>query len=623
MRLVLISVILILISATNVYSGIIISEIMYDPNDTIQCPDANCEYIEIYNPTNNPIDLNNWRFCNDSLLSGYVNNTGQTNPPVIKNTTAIIQSNSYAIISDGYNSGKTSSSGTKVFQKFNVSENSITFHVDKSDLCSNGLSNNGELIFITDNENNTIDYFDYSNSLGQGSGNSLQKMNTSWCYSNPTPGYTNNCNIQETQQENKQIKILNLNKNIYNNGTPIDLIIEFINFDNNLYDLKMDIKTLGNETVGKVYNNLDEEWQSSNNYLNNVLLITNSNLSYNLIIKIDESKNYIGDAILQAKLRRSGSTSIIARSELSYLNVSGVTKEGGNTTNLSNKSFIKIINYQKSARFGDKMDIDVEVYRGDTLKSVVYFYIEDKEKRKVSSINKVYVKSKFSLNESTINLELKCKDEKGDYKLVGNGLGISIKEDIEISNCDIQSPGKPLEEIYQIYFPDTIWLKEEFKTKIRIKNIDNESRTFSIWSYVYKGSKCYSCFDSREENTEQIEISSNSIGGVELNNVVENAKEGEYKLRVRILKENLKTPKDFTYNITIEEEGIDIQEQEATVNYLSSKENKEEYGDTKISGETIYESSDIKTKNKTIYILTITLLLIIAIMTFRKGYKFG
>src|SRR3989338_2649401 len=54
------------------FANIIINEVMYSPN---QCSDNYCEWVELYNPTNQNISLINWTICGDELLSGYVNHT--------------------------------------------------------------------------------------------------------------------------------------------------------------------------------------------------------------------------------------------------------------------------------------------------------------------------------------------------------------------------------------------------------------------------------------------------------------------------------------------------------------------------------------------------------------------
>ncbi len=177
------------------FGQVVINEIMYDPN---QCSDSYCEWIEIFNPTNKSVNLSDWKLCEDELLAGYVNNTGEDNPPILRNTTMILSSGQYAIITDG---GKTNTSGTKVYQYFNVSNDSLALHVDVSTLCGGGLKNTGETINLSNGTYTEI--VNYNNSAGwpeAKDGYSLQRINssqnlsnnlTNWIAFPPSPGKPN------------------------------------------------------------------------------------------------------------------------------------------------------------------------------------------------------------------------------------------------------------------------------------------------------------------------------------------------------------------------------------------------------------------------------------------------
>jgi len=173
---------------------------MYNP---VRCPDTYCEWIELYNPTNEPINLSGWKLCGKKLLPGYVNNTGKPNPPVLKNTTMILEPRQYAIITDGYNLRKTNTSGTKVYQYFNIPTDSLALHVNSSTLCkgTQGLKNSGETINLTNGSYTEIVSYNKSNGWQEEKdGYSLQRINSSWSISNnsanwiafpPSPGKQN------------------------------------------------------------------------------------------------------------------------------------------------------------------------------------------------------------------------------------------------------------------------------------------------------------------------------------------------------------------------------------------------------------------------------------------------
>jgi len=138
-----------------------INEIMYNPDDSMQCEDAYCEWIEIYNPTEESINLSGWKLCGKKLLAGYINYTGGTTgdgPYLDKGM--ILSPKQYAIITDG-------GSGTKVYQYFNISDDALALHVNASSLCG-GLSNSGETINLTDNLGNLIDSVTYTDCADEG-----------------------------------------------------------------------------------------------------------------------------------------------------------------------------------------------------------------------------------------------------------------------------------------------------------------------------------------------------------------------------------------------------------------------------------------------------------------------
>ena len=92
---------------------------------------------------------------------------------------------------------------------------------------------------------------------------------------------------------------------------------------------------------------------------------------------------------------------------------------------------------------------------------------------------------------------------------------------------------------------------------------------------------------------------------------------------MKILKEDLKIPKEFTYNIILDKIDVHLQNiEEITTDYSSSQAqnyDKNGYEINEISGKTIYESSDIKAKSMGGYILIIALVLIIFAILFRKS----
>lgn len=132
-------------------------------------------------------------------------------------------------------------------------------------------------------------------------------------------------------------------------------------------------------------------------------------------------------------------------------------------------------------------------------------------------------------------------------------------------------------------------LAENFIVKIKI--INNEDTTkFSAWSYVYSGSICYS-IDGRESNKIITEIAKAEKKIIELNNQVNLSKidlNKTYRLKVKILREGLKTEKEFTYELSIPKSLAASEEK--TSNSITS--------DSEISGENPDEIPESATNEK-------------------------
>lgn len=166
---------------------ILISEIMYNPIES----DTYNEYLELYNSGNESINLSDYTICSYNLEKGYVSRNGS----LIKNETFILNSNSYALVTDG-------GSGSEVYSNFNVSNSSLLLHISSSSICGS-LSNSGDTIFL--NNNSII----YSPDQGaNGDGNSLQLINNSWFALNSTPGSENIFILEENNsQEQNEINV--------------------------------------------------------------------------------------------------------------------------------------------------------------------------------------------------------------------------------------------------------------------------------------------------------------------------------------------------------------------------------------------------------------------------------
>jgi len=149
--------------AGTAFAQVEITEIMYDLKEG---SDTGREWVEIHNVGADSVDVSSWRF--------FEAETNHKLKPISGNGT--LSAGEYAIIvSDN--------------EKFHADNPSFSGSVLES---SFSLSNTGESLSLRNADLNDIDSVTYSADLGaNGDGNSLQKVNGSWCAGVPTVGATN------------------------------------------------------------------------------------------------------------------------------------------------------------------------------------------------------------------------------------------------------------------------------------------------------------------------------------------------------------------------------------------------------------------------------------------------
>ena len=297
-------------------------------------------------------------------------------------------------------------------------------------------------------------------------------------------------------------------------------------------------------------------------------------------------------------------------------------------------SEIRIIDVDDSAKFGDAVDVGINVYRGDTAKYAVYAYIEDDGGKKVSEKITLHFKNKFTNYSLTIPLQtdLNCneKNDKDDYYVVLEGFDITKEEKIELngksSDCEEKekivcetinedsssstastrrgSLGYSIKEI-----PSEIKNEKEFAVNIELANNDDKDIPIDIWSYVYRGSKSYS--GEREENKQSFVLNAGESKIVELKNVVEGASPGEYNLKVKMIKNNQKTSKDLTEQITVSKE-----ETEKETNEITGDVVLQDY--IRWNPVAVYESSTFISKKLIPYLIILAFGIAVVVAVMRK-----
>jgi cardiolipin synthase len=123
-------------------SSLLINEVMCHPTDN----ENTNEWIELYNPTSEPIDITGWTIGDeketDTLQAEGAHGDGTT----------VIPPGGYALITD---------EGTTVYETFTVAENAIRLSVDDSTLCGYGLNNQKEKIVLIDEAGTIIDAIEW------------------------------------------------------------------------------------------------------------------------------------------------------------------------------------------------------------------------------------------------------------------------------------------------------------------------------------------------------------------------------------------------------------------------------------------------------------------------------
>jgi len=223
------------------------------------------------------------------------------------------------------------------------------------------------------------------------------------------------------------------------------------------------------------------------------------------------------------------------------------------------------LNKDNAIEFGETLKAKLSIYKGDSTKNVISIWAENQKGSKISTeTSKITITKKFSENLITVPVQLKLncdsKLDEGRHFLVVEGLGIKTKKEFLVKgNLDSLCPEETKPSIetasetnskfsYEIIsIPLTVENNNEFKTQVLITAKDETM--LKIWSYVYRGSKCYS--GEREDNLKEILIRENENKTIELENTVIDAEPGNYKLKVKLLLEGQKTEKELTNEIIV------------------------------------------------------------------------
>ncbi|MBU0757056.1 MAG: lamin tail domain-containing protein [Nanoarchaeota archaeon] len=230
------------------------------------------------------------------------------------------------------------------------------------------------------------------------------------------------------------------------------------------------------------------------------------------------------------------------------------------------------------AKFGEFIKARVNVYKGNTSKNSVTFWVED-DCEKISYITYSNIYSGYLWTEYTVPIRLKPNCGKGYddgyYTLFVSGLDVNASERIEVGgitstlcSSSSSSSGKKsttssavsdserIEPYELIEYVDEFSVDERVNQRLMLRNIDTLPHDFTVWSYVYRGSKSYS--GERTENQKTYSLKPDEEKTIELTNGLFEISEGDYKYKVKIIKDDQKTEHELTEDIHFRDSELEI-----------------------------------------------------------------
>ena len=138
-------------------TGLLINEVLYNPVED----DKYNEWIELYNPTNNSIDVNNWTIednnSQDTIEGDNINGNGST----------IIPPNGYAILAD---------KGTKVYENFSIPADVVKLCVDDYSI-GNSLGNTEDKLILKNATGAIVDAIEWGSDYSDVPGSPIPNVN--------------------------------------------------------------------------------------------------------------------------------------------------------------------------------------------------------------------------------------------------------------------------------------------------------------------------------------------------------------------------------------------------------------------------------------------------------------
>jgi hypothetical protein len=613
---------------------------MYSPLD-FQGSSSRGEWIELYNFQNSSINLTGWKLTDNKYTDELVccrQNCSLTFPPysyilILDKDHTFLENNSY----------------------LNTSNNSFIICVDDNSI-GNGLGNTEDWINITDDDGSLILSIHYYSSWGAlNTGETLEKIdpkkgdyNTNWKPSlkiNGTPGFKNNIFDDGTISFDYSVlyisEFLADPKGDDNENMPEGEWVEIFNPSSQSIDLQgLFIGDESKKIVITDTNTIGSSMIKANSFKviyprSGKGLFNNNGLDY---VKLYDKDENLINQVSYSDPKEGSSFAMIN-------NIWQLTKPTPGKENINyssvyistfNISSIYDLGSDKKAKWGQTIRVRLEAYKGDESKNSLSLWVEDKDGDQRSKHTRFNIYNRYTENSITLPIQLypNCnKRYKDGSHTVHIGWTSSLEsltsytfniEDISVDVCKDKEDKKENKKsfIYELKeFPKEIFPNKRFNLTVFIENNEKNAEEIELYSYVYRASKCYS--GDREENKESFKLYPGESKEVCLENIIEDAKEGDYKLKVRIKKGEQKTYKELTNHITVtKEKDLSLKEVSSSVHLLSknissSFQNLADDPLRKVPI-TIFESKTLKRSDYPFYFLALSFSILMILLILKR-----
>ena len=308
-----------------------------------------------------------------------------------------------------------------------------------------------------------------------------------------------------------------------------------------------------------------------------------------------------------------------------------------------NQPYIIIDSSDSVSDDANSFDFNLTAYRGSGLKRTIYVWMENSERKRVSSKQKFSLPQRFTVYNLSAELNITDCLTEDSYRIIAEGLGQNITKALSVDLIGCGENDSLTDEVdviigdvsFSVLDYNNISVSgEPVSSRILISNPTDKYLEVSAWSYVYRSSVSYS--GDRAGNKKQINVPAYANVTFDLENTVKSLP-GNYTLKIKLLRSDRKTP--FEFNLPLSVTGsnkLDVSNNTlsiANTNYgLSNRTNESAIKKRSLfsvgssgnatgaigSGVALFESSSAKAKKLTIYLLLAVLTLILVIIILKK-----